>query len=386
MSKPDVVLDPDGDLLVILRNPSSIFDSHPELEPSEPESESDTAIGSDSTEDPEHIDHPDWLFKASSKHLSLACPRFKKMMDGPWLEATQVHEDGLRHWVVEGFDVFPMFYVLCIIHGKHRQVPLRGLCCDVPSTVELNMLVELSRIVDYIECHEVIELFADNWIRGLEINVPKSYNTELIFWICIAGVFGKDEIFKRCTRLAIVESHSGIPTFGLPILPDISDEIDRRRISCLDRIFARVYDTVNDLTTKDICSPKCDATRLGVLARYMHANSLSPRPTSPYTRLSVSWAVKTLSRLPDFYRGSSERSSCEPKAPESESTVSGRSSPLDLQSDYELAMTSLGLHCGFSELIYRAKFVEWITQGLDIECLKRTQLLGVQDDENFDKS
>ncbi|KAI0456916.1 hypothetical protein F5B21DRAFT_118768 [Xylaria acuta] len=413
MAKPDAILDPDGDFLVILRNPSSIFDSHEEPGLREPASDSEattaesnsdgevTASESDTDEESEEKSEStywrnDWRFKASSKHLSLACPRFRTMMDGPWLEATQIHDDGLRHWVLEGFELKAMIIVLSIIHGKHDGVPIYTLHLAVPQTVELNMLVEIARIVDYIECYEIMGYFAGIWIHHLEDDVPVSYNTELLLWICVAGVFRSDKVFERCTRVAIIESHSGIPTLGLPILPGIGDEINLRRERCLDSIFAHVYNVVNELTTKTICSLKCDAIRLGILAKYMHAKSLSPRPTSPYTRLSVGWAVRTINCLPapapiiewmsevsadvireDFWAdvaSDSEETNTgwEPRKPgifERESILPDRCWSLGIHKDKKGIPRLPYLHCGFRELVMAVHALEWTIEGLEIKDL-----------------
>ncbi|KAI1751677.1 hypothetical protein F4782DRAFT_174344 [Xylaria castorea] len=300
MAEPDVVLDPDGDLLVILHNPSETFEIYREPPLSEPAGDEEaTTVELNSDEQPKPISmHIDWIFKASSKHLSLACPRFKTMMDGPWREATRIYDDGLRHWVLEEFDMYAMILVLSIIHGKNNGVNVHGYQTAIPPTVRLDILVEIARIVDYIECHEVIRVFASNWISCLKDDIPVSYNTKLMAWICIAGVFGNDEIFQRCTRLAILKCHSGIPTLGLPILPEISDEIHRRRERCIDEIFASVDSLVGRLTGETSCSFECDATYLGTIIKHMDTEFPSPRPTSPYWKLSVKRVVNTIRRLP----------------------------------------------------------------------------------------
>ncbi|KAI0861571.1 hypothetical protein F4860DRAFT_164271 [Xylaria cubensis] len=320
MAEPDVVLDPDGDLLVILRNPSNIPDIYVKHQPQSWESESESEVsiadswGLEATkangeEDAQstHSTHSDMSvppseveFLVSSKHLSLASSHVRRMLNGPWLEATEIHADGLRHWVVEGFDTDAMTIVLSIMHNRHDKVP---------QTVRLDMLVEIARIVDYVGCYDVMVLYAKtHWISALLNDFPNSYNVELMLWTCIAGVFREGVIFRECTRLAILGCHSGIPTLGLPILPEISDEIDRLRVHYLDEIFQLVYRMLDELTTKNLCTPQCDATCLGVLARYMHDNSLSPQPTSPYFRLSVDWAIRKINDLPSpgFYMTSKE--------------------------------------------------------------------------------
>jgi hypothetical protein len=227
MAEKRKIIDPDGDLLVILREPSTISSWSVEadpvsLEPVGPET-SDVITEPNNNEEaqPELSEAPDpeeWHFKASSKHLALASTHFKKMMDGPWREAHEIHDDGLRHWVLDDFDPDALAIVLNIIHGKSRRVP---------RIVQLEALVEIARIVDYVECHEAVEVYSSPWIRQLEDTVPSSYawyTTELAYWICIAGVFYEDKIFESCTRLAILESYIDIPTLGLPILPSVGGE------------------------------------------------------------------------------------------------------------------------------------------------------------------
>ncbi|KAI3322450.1 hypothetical protein HD806DRAFT_125188 [Xylariaceae sp. AK1471] len=298
MAERSTIIDPDGDILVILSDPSSISDAVIEPEPVRPEpAEPEATItepGNDEEAQPEPSEAPapeEWQFKASSKHLALASTRFKKMMDGPWREANEIHDDGLRHWVIEEFNLDAMAIVLHIIHGKNRQVL---------QTITLKMLVEVARIVDYAECHEAMEVYSSIWIRDLKKTIPESYAPypdELLYWICVAGVFHKDKIFESCTRLAILESHIDIPTFGLPILPVIGDKIVERRVHHLDRIFASVYSLLDHLSNNTKCSFECDAMLLGTLTKSMHANLFNPHPTKPYKSLSVTRAVKVVNNL-----------------------------------------------------------------------------------------
>ncbi|TGJ88671.1 hypothetical protein E0Z10_g54 [Xylaria hypoxylon] len=201
MAETTTILDPDADILVILRNPKRIqpLVFCKESDFSEPES---SELESNGIE---------WYFQSSSKRLASASPRFEKMMNGPWREATEVHA------------------------------------------------VEVACLVDYIGCYEVIKHYASIWIRHLEDKVPESYNDELFLWICIAGVFHESAIFKRCTRTAILGHHDGIDMPGLPILPEISDEITRLQISHLDKIFDHIYGRLDDLATGLECCFTCDA-------------------------------------------------------------------------------------------------------------------------------
>ncbi|KAI0206841.1 hypothetical protein F4808DRAFT_466782 [Astrocystis sublimbata] len=261
---PHTVLDPDGDLLVILRNPSSIFDDHEEPDIREmgdraPKRCKSTATSTDSStpeedtiadsdrnhESYDYIDpDSDRVFKCSSKHLSLTAPGYKKMLVGPWHEATKLDSDGMRRWVIEGFDKEAMTIVLSVIHHQYIRVP---------DETSLERLVEIARVVDYVGCGQVLQYHASKfWIPHLRSSIPKTFNVELIFWICISGVFKDEKIFQDCTYTAIVKSHSGIPCLGLPILPQISTVIEHRKIECLDAVFTNTFGLLHELTTTDM--------------------------------------------------------------------------------------------------------------------------------------
>ncbi|KAI1751678.1 hypothetical protein F4782DRAFT_531192 [Xylaria castorea] len=319
MAIRDVVLDPDGDILVIV--PSTLPEEpseHPG--PYEPvtekaeiqetaaatEESASNGISTDEEYQPEAVeesaeDHPpepeeeeQWRFKASSKHLALASTFVKKMTTGPWREATEIHDDGLLHWNFDGFDATAISTILSIIHGLNRRVP---------RTVDLSMLAQIARVVDYLDCHEVMELYASIWVNHLGESTPGSSKKDWDSWISITGVFQNPAIFQDWTRVAIVEKLNCPPSLELPILSQAYDKIDQWRQLHLDKILSCVYDHVDRLSEHTTCSVECDAVLLGTLIRRMRANSLpSLRPTRPYEGLSVSSVVKAIKGLsvPDW--------------------------------------------------------------------------------------
>ncbi|KAI0974081.1 hypothetical protein F4678DRAFT_458870 [Xylaria arbuscula] len=312
MARQRMILDPNGDLLVILRNPSRITEPSEAGEPIgrdssqviEPEplqletSDLETTTVADSDSGNEIILTPldddyehDWVFKTSSKHLALSSTYFKRMLNGPWYEATEIHEDGLKHWVVEDFDPTAMEIILNIIHLRNRTVP--------HTLDEVDTLVEIARIVDYLQCHEAMEYYASLWIEDLEYRyqTPGGYDIELLRWICIVGVFHQNTLFKQCTRVAITGNHFGIATLGLPILAQISNMTNQRRMDHLDEIFASVYSLMDSLAQDTICSFECDALRLGILTKHLKTEFLTLRPKRPYPRMSIDEVLDVLSRL-----------------------------------------------------------------------------------------
>ncbi|KAL5610525.1 hypothetical protein FOBRF1_006642 [Fusarium oxysporum] len=88
------------------------------------------------------------------KHLELASSPFKKMLVGPFMEGI-VDISGRRWITASGWDPEAFNIVLTIMHGYHR---------DVPKSLSLEMLTKLAMIVDYYDCHESLELYADIWL------------------------------------------------------------------------------------------------------------------------------------------------------------------------------------------------------------------------------
>ncbi|KAI8633743.1 hypothetical protein F5Y19DRAFT_489195 [Xylariaceae sp. FL1651] len=262
------------------------------------------------------------------------------MMDGPWRESSEIHEDGLRHCVIKDFDARAFCLVLAIIHGKNREVP---------RTIDFPTLVEVAVVVDYIEF------------------VP-----ERLLWICVAGVFREEEIFESCTRVAITQSLAPIPTWELPILTRVNDKIDQRRQQHLDEILSAVYTHLDHLREEDTCSIDCNAMLLGTLTKCLYAGYLLPSLTAPYGELSVSGAVKTVNGLtvPNWVskvkleHGESTRSA----TPDEVSQITRtRVHMSDSSWHYGEVMELLEHKCGFEQLISEVNGLESKIKGLRLE-------------------
>jgi hypothetical protein len=196
-------VDADGDLLIILPPTDEAFapwNGSDDLEVLPELLESDTGVEVKSPS-PLHL-------KVSSKHLSLASRRFKRMLTGDWKEAQIVHQDGCRHMILEGFDSSALKLLLDIIHGKTRRVP---------RSLDLEMLAKVSVLVDDFECHDELEVFTDIWLDNMPRMPPSEYHRDLVLWILISSVFHKSKLFKSATCTAILQSNGRIQTLGLPV-------------------------------------------------------------------------------------------------------------------------------------------------------------------------
>jgi len=209
--------DPSGDLLITLLPSSEPFAT--EAEESCSTLSEDfflAAAGLDSLEmwdleedDDDIGDEPEPLrIKVSSKRLCQAAARFKKMLTGPWIEATTVYDDGLRHIDMDGFDVDAFRVVMHVIHGNDSRVP---------SVVDLDTLVKIALVVDDLHCAEAVAAFAALWISGVRMQLPDVCNRDLVLWIFVSYTLRLLDIFHTATSTAMFNSQGPIPTYGLPI-------------------------------------------------------------------------------------------------------------------------------------------------------------------------
>lgn len=152
--------------------------------------------------------------RASSRHLSLASPVFSAMLDGPWKESIPDSQSS-RRIVTSEWDTEAFLILLDIIHGHHR---------DVPRSVSLEMLGNISVLVDYYNCHEVTEIFVDIWIQDLEKSLPTSYGKASTIWLSISWVFSKASIFEKMTEVTIHGCLGPVNTMNLPIPARILSE------------------------------------------------------------------------------------------------------------------------------------------------------------------
>lgn len=149
--------------------------------------------------------------RVSSRHLILASPVFRKMLEGPWMESHACHGP-IREISVGEWDLKAFIIVLDIIHGHHRLVP---------RSLSLEMLAKVAVIVDYYDCIEVVEVFSDYWLKGVEKDLPTSHGRESILGLLVSWVFSSVDIFEKMTELAVRHSNCLIKVADLPIPGDI---------------------------------------------------------------------------------------------------------------------------------------------------------------------
>ncbi|GKT62232.1 hypothetical protein ColTof4_02143 [Colletotrichum tofieldiae] len=153
-------------------------------------------------------DETEIKFLLSSRHLVLASRYFNAKLNGTWKEATPHPVDRRYHLEASDWDPDALLILMQVIHGRMRSVPRR---------IGFEMLAKIAVLVDYYDCHEVMEVISSIWIDALKGQLPSECNRDLVLWLLISHVFQQDDIFSRITKTAVLEGQGPLPTMDLPI-------------------------------------------------------------------------------------------------------------------------------------------------------------------------
>ncbi|KAM0812639.1 hypothetical protein AB5N19_12630 [Seiridium cardinale] len=266
-------------------------DGEAELMPEEP-----SATSRSTTPQPEKKE--EIRMKLSSKHLVLASNYFRKMFVGPWKES--ISSSGKCHTVdATGWDTEAMLILMNIIHGRARKVP---------RSIDLEMLAKIATLVDYYDCHEVVILYAECWIRELDTELPNDYGRDLVLWLWISWVFGREIIFETMTRIATLECRGPLQTLGLPIPQHIVETLDQQRQEVIGQIISGLGYLVSYFHKREKCTFECSSILLGALSKHLRVEHLlslkTKRPFLGYS-IAATTAIVQGFQSPTWYSNSS---------------------------------------------------------------------------------
>jgi BTB/POZ domain len=134
----------------------------------------------------------------SAKHMMLASPVFKAMLEhSTFKEGRKLSSAGKVEVSLPDDDPTSFKIILDIIHGRNKQVPRQ---------ISLQLLTEISVLVNKYQMTEAVESFSEGWIDALKGGLPTKYTRDeeiwvVHYWLGISWVFGKDEEFKNMTAL-----------------------------------------------------------------------------------------------------------------------------------------------------------------------------------------
>ncbi|KAB8301313.1 hypothetical protein EYC80_003194 [Monilinia laxa] len=237
----------------------------------------------------------------SSKHLVLVSPVFKAMLQ--WTNfkegyATKAH--GKVEVPLPDDDPDAMRILVDIVHCHHK---------DVPRKVKLGLLTHLAVLVDKYRLHEAVQIYSDMWISHAKKRFPSSMAEDgveaCLQWLCISWVFEKQREFTSMTRIFQQESTQSLSAiisdsaWDIPIPSNVVEHIEQDRIRALDEAISALRDTMESYQSSTlICrgrpthlpmdeipqhNKQCDAMTLGMLIKEAIYHDLYPLPEAPYT-------------------------------------------------------------------------------------------------------
>ncbi|KAJ5805563.1 uncharacterized protein N7503_003165 [Penicillium pulvis] len=346
MNSPTHTIDPDGEVLLILRNANSPFahsdkmpftsldskivpslcDSAPitsegtEKEPELSVQEEQSKEGMERTSElispneeataEEHIDeeaategHLAVLavqnclrIKVSAKHLMFASPVFKKTLTGGWKESMNYSQKGSTWVTADGWDIEAFMIVLRAIHGQHYLIAQK---------LSLEMLAKVTVIADYYECKNALYLLKDMWIKNVKGDIPTTLSRDLILWLWIAWFFELPAQFSWSTSMVMSQSDKPIDILGLPIPGIVIASMNVGREAAINDLIAHLHQTRDAyLNNTRGCSFECRSIMCGALTIHMQSsNLLLPKPDTPFPGLSYNGLVQTVHkfRSPAWY-------------------------------------------------------------------------------------
>ncbi|TGO10606.1 hypothetical protein BTUL_0130g00130 [Botrytis tulipae] len=293
-SSAHIIVDPDGDLVLLLNPTIPISTKSDCSSPADPEA-INTPTDDISTElqmirsleggisqtwqdepPPIYSDH----ILVSSKHMSLASPVFKAMLQGGFREAITLRTAGKLELPLSDDDPTAMKILIDMIHGRMKLIP---------SKVDLELFTQLAILVDKYHCAEVVCPYHDIWR-----NTTQTWDStcgNMVRWLCIAWQFELDAEFHRAsTWIERYGTRDLVKTmarmkYSLPIPKQVTEKIERNRQEGIRKAVKHLEDFI---TMYQNPNNGCAATRIPEI-EYKDPNQ---RDTYPYSNRSRSDTTK----------------------------------------------------------------------------------------------
>ncbi|KAF4502244.1 hypothetical protein FAGAP_1529 [Fusarium agapanthi] len=317
MKKSLLELDPQADALLILRCPNLQHVREPTCQEAAAkkknvEDNSSKKQGTDTMKAPEtngemallqpylrNGDPNQIEFRVSAKHLCLASPVFRKMIQGEFQES-KPNSEGLLEICASEWNAEALLIVLDVLHNHHYNVPKR---------LSEDTIAQIGLIVDYYDCLEAVQIFFDPWDTGIggwmgysfwsyRESLAEDFGDDKTLLLFIAWAFRSKTTFKGLTSSAILNTQGLIETH-LPIPAQLLERINNQRVELLDQLFSQLYSLQEDLIVGRVgCSLECSCRLLGYLMKQMKEKGLpNKRPKKPFAGYSVVSLAKTIGSI-----------------------------------------------------------------------------------------
>ncbi|OQE06917.1 hypothetical protein PENVUL_c016G00662 [Penicillium vulpinum] len=332
MNHPIHIIDPDGEVIIVLQNANSPFAhtaehmipeklSHglkqaapgdavpkgtvpegtvPEGTVPEGTIPEDAAFEHTAVENQmsEPMDRREFLIQVSAKHMMFASSVFKKTLTGSWKESELYLKKGSVEVTADGWDSEALLIILRAIHCQYNQIPKK---------VTLEMLAKISVIADYYDCKDVLYIMTDIWIGSLDEKVT-TCSRDLMLWLWVSWFFKRPTRFKEVTSTVMSLADGLIDVRGLPFPDRVIGSMDKSRQEAIENVILLLYETREAfLSGNRGCEFECKSIMYGALTMQIRSRPLlSPRPAPPFLGISHENLIQAVSsfRSPYWYKPS----------------------------------------------------------------------------------
>ncbi|EED18699.1 hypothetical protein TSTA_124260 [Talaromyces stipitatus ATCC 10500] len=288
MDNPTHIIDPDGEVILVLKDANLPFAVWPDEKGDEGEkryfwiditSEVPSQDNAQESETEVEVEEEEcFRIRVSAKHLTLASPVFKSMLVGGWKESNTFLNKGSTELAVHGWDPEAFLIFLRILHCRNKEVPRK---------VSLELFAKIAVLADYYGCRDAMEFFTSVWYD--ETPGDLIWNRDLMLWLCIAWVFKRSEAFRSATQVSILNSTTRISSLGLPLPAKLIDNLNEKREKAIQSVLAALQKQrsifLGDSWACEYAF-ECTSMLLGGLEKQMFANGLSPEPVPPFVGFS----------------------------------------------------------------------------------------------------
>ncbi|KAH7420004.1 hypothetical protein BKA64DRAFT_752558 [Cadophora sp. MPI-SDFR-AT-0126] len=303
--------DPDGDLLLRLPYPAEKAEGR---EYNDGAAETETLVDDASVDRMDGAVTPEGLDETmeeagtstageihmvvSSKHLMLASRVFRAMLQhSNFKEGDELRKNGRVEVTLPDDNYIAFGIMMDIIHGRVSKIPRQ---------VSLEILTDISILVDKYETLESFGLILDVWMTSL---LPTVCDQGVLSWLSIAWVFRLPDCFQKMTRLlqyaADDTAKQGVWDH-LPIPDRVFEEIESRRQRAIKDALGHLEAFIDSCRSPlGLCTQAqgsqlslvCNGMLLGTFLRSASLNGIWPTPAYPYNGLKVLEVTKRIRSL-----------------------------------------------------------------------------------------
>ncbi|KAL4905062.1 hypothetical protein BDW74DRAFT_178072 [Aspergillus multicolor] len=210
--------------------------------------------------------------QVSAKHLTLASPYFKNVLTGGWKESRTFPEKGFAEITADGWNLDAFLILLRAIHSQNHLIPER---------LDLETLAQVALIADYYDCKDVIYVWGRTvWLKAIQRDSLDMYSRELVLSLWISWFFRDAELFTCFTSCAMSTSRGRISVLGLPVPIIVVLALNKRRETRITSLFSRHLEGKREqlLAGKLGCGFECSSIMYGALTKEMQAAYLLSVP------------------------------------------------------------------------------------------------------------